>query len=464
MTNSFETAGFWHVPDNPSRKIAGTLRYSAEDGLRLALTGSFGEWPSGQRADSYPTIHGIVHDSPFGKAFTLVDCFRTMLSVQMPGFATEEVFANHAYAGDHWPTKDNLLFGSAALELSALDNWIDTSGISCRPPKERADAIQMEYARPESIPIALDDQTLKIDFGWSRSQSLRAYSFREKVGIKIDGLGRMPQDQIAQQYIYPLQNFFTFATDHPSAIGSTVFYSRDMNSADLEQSSAFHYLAQPIYLLKETEKQLQSHDMLFTYEDVKDDLPRLFRRWFDFTRVFKPFCLSYFGLLYAPDRFIDERFRTLIESLVLFFRTQGESDQSFHLVLNETIRSFQTHCEGRNSHWLADVMPTAADLALPWNLLAALERHRDVMTPLTGDNIERFVDKIVATRRYCQYRDPALVDRAAQGAELFWLTEKVKVLVKMLILEHLGIPCDLVTKCVKRNRVYSHLVGLADTD
>jgi hypothetical protein len=464
MTRSFETAGFWHVPNDPSRKVAGTLRYSPETGLHLALTGCLGEGHFGHKVGEYPVIHGVVHDSPFGKAFTLVDCFRTVLRVQMPGFAIEEISANHAYSGDHWLAKDDLLFDSAILELSTLGEWINTSGISCRPAGEQDGTIHMEYSRPKSISIPLGNQTIEIIFGWSRLQEHRSYSFTENVGIKISGFGCIPRDQIAQQFIYPLQHFLTLAADHPSAINHITLLRRDLNSADSERSTAFHYLAQPVYLLKETEKSIQPQDMLFTYEDVQDELRNLFEKWFDFARIFKPFCISYFGLLCAPDRFIDERFVTLVQSLAFFFGQSDESDESLHPVLKETERLLQSRCPDTKPCWLADVMPTAAELALPWSLLAALEKHRDVMMPLTGGDIEAFVDEVLTTRRYCLYRDVASRDRAALGAELFRLTEKVKILVKILILNRLGMSSDLVAKLMKRNRIYCHLAALADSD
>ena len=109
-------------------------------------------------------------------------------------------------------------------------------------------------------------------------------------------------------------------------------------------------------------------------------------------------------------------------------------------------------------------MPTVADLSLPWSLLVALNGHRAVMTPLIGDDVEGFVDRVLITRRYCQYRESALLEKTAQGAELYWLTEKLKILVKTLILEWLGIPPDLVERLIKRNRVYTHLEGLGDSD
>ena len=141
------------------------------------------------------------------------------------GFATEEIRANQAYAGADFLSEDDLLFDSASLELSALDSWIRTTGLSINSATE-AQGSQVQYFRPESVSFALDAQTLKIGFWLFVSVSFRSYHFDEKVGVVIENLGGVSSKEIFQQYIYPLQNFFTFATDHPNELDSVVFYNR----------------------------------------------------------------------------------------------------------------------------------------------------------------------------------------------------------------------------------------------
>jgi hypothetical protein len=460
----FETAGFWHTPDVPSRQVAGTLRYSAEDGLRLSLTGSFGEGLAFElKSGKYPVIHGIVNDSPCGRAFTLVDCFRTKRTVRMPGFATEDIRANRAYAGDDFLSKDALLFDSVSLEPSALDSWISTTGISSGFASGAGGQIGVRYSHADNVSLVLNGQTLTIGFGATQSQSHRSYSLRERVSVKIADLGQLPFEEISRQYTYPLQNFFTLATDHPNALDSVVLYHNNPRMTDGGRRSPIHYLAQPIYTFKEDQEHLQSDDMLFTYEDVRDHLPGVMKRWFEFDRKFHPFCLSFFGLLYAPNTYVEERFLTLINSIVLFFQGLDPADETIVDALNEATKTLRSCCSGKNAQWLADAMPTTAELELPWNLRRALDEHHDIMAPLAGGDLEGFVDHVLVTRKYCRHRDPAFQENAAQAAKLYWLTEKLKVLVKTLLLEWLGIPGDLVGRLIKRNRNYAHLVSLGDS-
>ena len=359
--------------------------------------------------------------------------------------------------------KDDLSFDAVSLRSPILDDWIDTTGVCAEPSAGEESNSRFHYSRPETASFPLDAHTLKIGVAWSESQSHRSFSFRENVDIKIENLGHIPAKDVFQQYIYPLQNFFTLASDHACELDSVVFFNSNVETADVERPSPIHYLAQPIYLLKEPKKALLPDDMLFTYEDMKDYLPSVFRKWIEFSQVLKSFCLSYFGLLYAPNVFVEREFLALIESMVLLFHELGDHDESLGPALDEAVKTFQARCPGKSVRWLADVMPSVADVSLPWKLAVALDNYRDLMTPLIGNDVEGFVDRVLTTRKYCQNRDSALAEHSLQGADLYWLTEKLKMLVKTLILEWLGIPRDLIVRLVRRNRVYSHLASLHES-
>ena len=234
------------------------------------------------------------------------------------------------------------------MELSALESWIRVTGLSVGLPTE-VQASQVQYSRPESISFALDAQTLKLDFWWSESESFRSYRLDEKVGVVIENLGGVSSKEVFQQYINPLQNFFTLATDHPNELDSIVFYNSGLKSAGTERPSPIRFLAQPIYLVKEPKKTLAAQDMLYTYEDVKDYLPNVFRKWFEFAQEFKPFCQSFFGSIYAPGTFVDTRFVSLIEAMILFFRGLDIHDASLPAALDEAARTIQSRCWGERT-------------------------------------------------------------------------------------------------------------------
>jgi hypothetical protein len=89
----FESSGFWYLPTNPSDHVAGTLRYTQEEGLRLSLTGSLSEPTGESKPQTYPLIFGAVQGNPYGDMITLARCWQTGQSISLPGFSSEEIHA-----------------------------------------------------------------------------------------------------------------------------------------------------------------------------------------------------------------------------------------------------------------------------------------------------------------------------------------------------------------------------------
>lgn len=56
----FQSTGLWYLPSKPDEKIAGTLRYSPDDGLHLSLTGSLAE---SFDAQPFSLIYGVLAQS-----------------------------------------------------------------------------------------------------------------------------------------------------------------------------------------------------------------------------------------------------------------------------------------------------------------------------------------------------------------------------------------------------------------
>ena len=285
---------------------------------------------------------------------------------------------------------------------------------------------------------------MKVVVGWSQSQSHRSYTLREQVGIKVADFGSASSEVVFQQYAGPLQNFLTLATDRPSSLQRVLLYNNSLKPADSDWASPIDYLASPLHKPGDHEgKELLRDEMLFTYEDIRDCFPSVMDRWFEFIEGFRAFCTAYFGLLYAPEAFLEARFDTLLDSLMLFFQQAGVRDAAVEASFDEATLAFHDHPRGMNLRRLRDAMPTVAEVAFPFNLRTALEKHRAVTEPLvSGDHV--FVDYALLTgRRYCRYRDGALLDSVAHGAALYWLIEKLNILVKAMILDQLGIPTEL---------------------
>jgi len=80
-----------------------------------------------------------------------------------------------------------------------------------------------------------------------------------------------------------------------------------------------------------------------------------------------------------------------------------------------------------------------------------------LLSGLIAPDIERFVDAIVATRRYVSIPDQSPRPNVLQGSDLHWTTEKLNSLIKICVLDWLEFPRDLIAKLLNRNASFLHL-------
>jgi len=456
----FEATGYWFLPDNPSREIAGTLRFSPSDGLTLSLSGTLKdkEFFQPPAVEKHAMIHGVTNESPYGKMFSLVDCFRSSASLHMPGFATEKIHANSAYAGEHLLQEGDLRFDEFCVYFSDLPNWIRLAGIPMDAAKtdDRVGDLHFNYHAPKAIQVTFAEKSLALEFHRESSCSKRSFTFREHVAFCMRNLEQVAIDQIHREYLRPLHNFFTFAADFPNAIDELVVRNGRLRLQGADRPSAIHVLMQPQYVRAE-EKPRDAHDMLFTYEDVSDFFGEVLNRWVMFCENFSPFCGVYFSSQYCPGHFVEERFLSAVRALILMFRETTPECAHVRGALKGMMDSLSQTAMGTHSQWVTDVMPLEAELCFPWHLSEALTKYRDLLGALIGDDIEPFVSSVVATRRYVSCPEPSQRSGALHGSDLHWTTEKLNALIKVLMLDWLKFPRDLIARLLNRNARYQHL-------
>lgn len=110
MSQDFETFGNWFVPDNPDRRVAGTLVCRSER-IELELTDSLAPMQSGpirEEIVEYAVIHGVTREQ---EAVSPFQCTRTRYSIRFAsgGIGQPEKFWNHsAVVGAHVKTRATL--------------------------------------------------------------------------------------------------------------------------------------------------------------------------------------------------------------------------------------------------------------------------------------------------------------------------------------------------------------------
>jgi hypothetical protein len=462
---AFECAGFWCLPgdENP---VAGTLHVSSDGELRLSLFGSLGREGQGLATKAHKIILGSVDKSPRGNAVTLTGCVLSGTSLGSYHGTREEYRASRCFFGAHIENPEDFSFRSALLNLSGLSEWAQPlSGLhrevtSLPTSKDEGKTIPAAtYRVPERPTGRIPRGTATLNMGVSSTSEARSVSFHEKANLLLEFDEPMTADEINGRYVYPLQNLMTFVADRPQVLERFGAW-REPNLSDWENNPEIQVVGprvQPDEIEGEEQKVVRSDEMLFTYADV--DFATFLDKWLKLSDSYSESFNIFFGIQYGPPRYIDMTFALVAQSMMLYFTRTPEGAS----LLAEEERLFKEllpTVPDRYATWLVDHLGAMPYPPLRTVLCKVVEHYGAVLDPLISSRRDAFVNLATNTLRYIEQRKAVEDAAASHGSELYWLMQKLRILVKACYLSELGMPIGSISRLFQRNVYYQHISRL----
>ncbi len=213
-----ESSGFWWLPRGPENKVAGSLSFSDEDGIRLTLIGSFGDIEGLNRFEREPLILGIVK----GKLLTLHDCAGAGHSITMPGFVSSSYLIGIVYSGVHFENEEEMIFNRLRVQFDYLADWTQISGFETkitRHPNGQILKYGISYVPPDEVEVQMTSAVLAFesDFTAKQDPPLEA-NMAQTIWIAIRPKENLSFATMDKDFVYPLRNFLTLATGKPNQI------------------------------------------------------------------------------------------------------------------------------------------------------------------------------------------------------------------------------------------------------
>lgn len=274
-------SGIWWLSDKPDNKIAGDLL--VED-RKLELTGTFEGLKSGVYDGSpklvktvqQTTIQGVARNG--GNKYTL-EYFADPVSFTMHSYKADTYRLGDIFIGEHIDKIENLAFDRYYVEFPYLYEWLDDGVITIRT------TFKDNPLRRESTIIVVNDvKTTKI------------YEDQNIILTLVSSVGRMPILPVekninieqkcvlgievkkgrlslteALSVIQHFQRFLIIAT------------GRSLEPVDIKvktDSARDYTTLLPYRFQKKYYKDINTHDMNFTFEDIKTECKGLFTKWF----------------------------------------------------------------------------------------------------------------------------------------------------------------------------------------
>jgi len=465
LIEEFEYTGVWWIPDKPEKKIHGTLRFTSDEGATLSLTGSFKDLvykiKNIKEIFRPEIILGISSD---GKFITLYKCFETTLNINLSGFLISSFYANVVFIDAHFQKSEDIKFKNISVHYLYLDEWVDFSGFDIKKLDiEKKEMVS--YILPEPFQACINDNLnvlIEFRFSYQTPSMKKEMSIKQKTWIKIE-TSEPKSLKDYEKYLYYIQNFLTLGTTEP-VYPLAIEGITEVNKKIIEIKGNFSPYYPPVkifYRFNTVRKMnISSCDMLFTFKDIYDKFGTFLRKWFGQAVLLEPVYNLYFGTLYNPHMYLNQRFLSLIQALESFHQRKfgGKyltKEEDYNKIYNALKNSIPDNVRSDLKGRLKEYLKYGNEFSLRKRLEEIFEKYKEILDKFI-ENQDAFIELAINTRNYLTHYDEKLEGKAAREKELFFLTENLKTLLEVCLLTELGFNIDETVKLFEENKKYKH--------
>ena len=463
MRDKFSYKGFWFLPENQGKEIFGILNYDPNKGAKLELFGSLYDRNTNNKIQKLDIILGR---STNGKEITLYDCIEGGRSLSVPGHETTSLIINYVIIGAFFSKGSELVFSSASVGLKNLDEWTDISGININIIDYNQFKTKIEYEKPNSIEFKINNDLIGMfNFAASihdLSTSMKSASIEQKVQFIL----RVEKKQIhlhdLLDSIYHFLNFLTigsFEASYPTEISlRSKKHTYKIDGTIYDKEINLHF-SSPIIPEKDREK--HTFDMLFNYGDISGEFDTIIRRWYKNKTRFKPIINLIVDSFYRTNKPVENQFLDIVQAIETFHRRTRNNEVLPKSEHKKRIETILNSVPGEFVEWLKEKLAFSNEPSLHKRLDELISQHANSTLIKIIKDKTAFIKQVKNSRNYYTHYDPKLEKKSLRGTELFFLKEKLKVLLICAILKETNFDSSLIEKLFSRNkhRFVNHLIN-----
>lgn len=454
MSESFEMDGIWWLPEKPEEQIAGTLFYSPAEGCILKLKGAFGnkiDTPD-NKFKKYKYVFGEGFD---GNAVTLEKCMDKRFT-SSGALVTQELLATQAYLGFRPINQQEVVFDSVTVKYSVLNKWF----LNVKYNSEYSNrARSLTITEPEPIKAKLLDGTEitihcyaseKLTVGTHVIAEDHLIEFKFKEPIKLEK---------ALDYIIHLKNLLILFTGNPifplKISGFSKEHKTKFEDKEFENPIDVYFLQS---IAPSDNSEVQRSEILIRYHEIERDLPAIILSFFADKEKYSKVLGSLMELYYDDSMFNQEKLLSLASALEMFHRNWFENhafpEDEFRETCIKIIATFPAIVPHSHRNLLLEKLRYANEPTLKTRIAQMTEKINRFLGKLEIKDVKGFSKKVGNARNYLTHGNEKLKKYVENGTELFYLCEKMRMVVLALILAHLAVPHHVITSALGKKFFY----------
>lgn len=469
MNEAFEIQGRWWLPETHEVQVPGILSFSPGNVLRLKLMGAFNK-PKEEKSQLpnffIPEI--ILGISSKGESVTLYDCIlegESSSSGVHGSFSQTEFIANVAFLGFHFPARENIQFSSLCVRFHNLDNWYNKAYIQSVKSDTKGGAITYSYPAP--MDIQLKEFLVQFVVNLLNKNALNSVSVKAETWVVLSS---EPKKSIEAYFeiLRLIQNFLTLAITQPTFVIEMIGnLTNKIGPTDGDFTGPpkirIYYAA---FGWQSDAREIFWTRMFLPLSKIENNLPNLIRAWVEksdkLKSVYDLYFAGYYRSMYSEDKFLN-----LTQALETYHRSiyggQFEKEDVFlkgtYKKLVEAIpqnlsEDFKDSLRGGKLRYAHEYSFRKRILLLTNHIL------ENMPVGFLSETKERnnFAKRIADTRNYLTHHSPELAEIAITSTKgLFLLITQLRLIMKICLLEELGIPFNIINTFLKDDRDQQYL-------
>ncbi|WP_019178017.1 ApeA N-terminal domain 1-containing protein [Methanomassiliicoccus luminyensis] len=454
LSKEFKVQGEWWLPGKTESPIAGSLAYDKQSGLELSLNGTFDEslfiddnrqnivlgnsengivtlYQCG-RGSNKTNIHNVS-----GGAFTLVG------TVYRPRMA---------FFGAHFMKEEEMQFTGAMVNFQYMGEWIGRSGFVNVTPDSLEEA-EIRYVTPKDVIASYDKNTMKIGLRYQESLDWDEESIRQTPFVDITFANNLDLWGLIS-HIKRFRDLISLGIKRRTTPLS-IFVELDKAETIIRKASGIE-LVFPSLNAQTGKEKLMPTDMMFWLHDLEVNLDSNLTNWFSKESKLQPAYDLYFGSLYNPDLYDYNKFLNLIQAIESYHRKNYGGTELPVEEYDKLTDMLIDSAPGEYKGFLKDVFKYENEVSLRKRLKEIYQLHKPAVEPYIPDRDE-FIGFTLDTRNYLTHYGKDLEEKAAKGADLFFLTTKLELVIEVIFLSEIGFADEDIKSVLDRHWLYRRL-------
>jgi hypothetical protein len=428
--------GYWMLAGSDN-SVPGSLTFSPDDGVRLALNGAFNEDAALGSDTKYHTIHGVT---PNNKQVTLARCLRGK-STFAAAYPVCEYTSSWMVIGCHFPSYEEMRFKDLSVSYFNLPEIFGVTGITEEltfGPSEMD--ITLGYKQPDRLTCQLDDFTISTAHSWSvEGDRFEHREVRQRAWLTAEANDARHIDDFLKGPFRSLQTMLELTADSALPIEAMTGKPDLADSHDEVEL----FFRPPRHV--PAPKRRHPMELLFTIYGLGPRFGECLQRWHAGRERYGPT----FDLFFALGRlalFLEHQFLSLIQAVESYHRRAFPNHAlppKEHAALVERVMRAL-----RNAENLSDDHRRWVESKIRYNEPPLVDRLLQIYDMLPTKvqrslgSADKFARTIANTRHYMTHWDEAKRPGALTGSDLFPAVQRLRLVIKAIFLHELGLATD----------------------